>query len=554
MPTPIRLLLPLALACLAGCPVWEPLASCADYDACETTTTAGSSADGTLPTTSASDGVQTVTGASDDEGSTSPGTESGVETGDSTSTDQPVELPTIIDHLITPNPIAANGPVSVTVIAEHAAGVRMDTGLGDVVELVPLPQPGVFIGEFPVLTGLLNGPYAALLTPWKDGVDGETLEVPYQIALPTPGSQKLWETGDLIGPGQVVALATLPTGELVELGNHSPEGEPRCYLRLRDKDGLWAPAEVVDVLPGTPCVAIDLKIDAQGALFVLVNQQSNDGLRWRLMKLAAWGQSVQHMGLGAKDEVAVALAHHESGMVGVCGTAPSGQLDKVDAMAQIFRPGLPSEPWVVDYWPEEKMAHLFAERTRDCVFLDDTLALVGEVYGYHGLEDVRRDRLFILRLDTAAKIDAWSVALPGDKLQSGAQAVDVDDDGRLVIGGYTCDDDCKPLGDLRIFDGQETLVWQTSLGPFPTKSFAVQDLAWSPAGYAVVATGGGAGNEAAFTVRAFAPSQVEALWTFTRKDLQVLHLALALAFGQYGEVYAGGLGANGYPAIAFIAG
>ena len=38
-----------------------------------------------------------------------------------------------------------------------------------------------------------------------------------------------------------------------------------------------------------------------------------------------------------------------------------------------------------------------------------------------------------------------SVALPGEKLQSGAQAVDVDDLGRLVIGGYTCDDDCKPL-------------------------------------------------------------------------------------------------------------
>jgi hypothetical protein len=48
--------------------------------------------------------------------------------------------------------------------------------------------------------------------------------------------------------------------------------------------------------------------------------------------------------------------------------------------------------------------------------------------------------------------------------------------------------------------------------------------------------------------------QVAALWTFTRKDLQVLHFALALAIGNYGEVYAGGLGANGYPAVAFIAG
>lgn len=553
MPTPIRLFLPLALACLAGCPVWEPLASCADYDACGTTAMSSSS-EGMLPTTSASDGIQTVTGASDDEGSSSTGSKGGVETGDSTG--MPAELPTIIDYLFTPNPIDANGPLAVTVTAEHAAGVRMDTGLGDVVELMPLPQPGVFSGEIPVLTGLINGPHAALVTPWQDGVDGGTVEVPYQIALPTPGSQKLWETGDLIGPGQVVALATLPTGELVELGTRFPNGEPRCFLRLRDKDGLWAPAEVVDVLPDTPCMAIDLKSDDQGALFVLVNQQSNDGLRWRLMTLAAWGQSAKHMGLGAKDEVAVALAHHESGMVGVCGTAPSGQPDEVDAMAQIFRPGLPVEPWVIDYWPADKnKAHRFAEQARDCVFVGDTLALVGEAHGPHGVELMPRDRLFILRLDTVAKTTGWTVALPGDKLQSGAQAVDVDGEGRLVIGGYTCDDDCKPVGDLRIYDGQDALAYQVSLGPIPTKQFAVQDLTWSPAGYAVVATGGMPGNEAAFTVRAFAPHKQEAaLWTFTRNDLQVLHLALTLAVGNYGEVYAGGFGANGYPAVAFIFG
>ena len=72
----------------------------------------------------------------------------------------------------------------------------------------------------------------------------------------------------------------------------------------------------------------------------------------------------------------------------------------------------------------------------------------------------------------------------------------------------------------------------------------------SPAGYAVIATGGLKGKESAFTVRACSTAQEEALWTFTRKDLQVLHCALALALGKYG----GGDGANGYPAIAYIAG
>lgn len=40
----------------------------------------------------------------------------------------------------------------------------------------------------------------------------------------------------------------------------------------------------------------------------------------------------------------------------------------------------------------------------------------------------------------------------------------------------------------------------------------------------------------------------------SREDLPFLHFALALAIGDFGEVYAGGFGANGYPAVAFIAG
>ena len=118
----------------------------------------------------------------------------------------------------------------------------------------------------------------------------------------------------------------------------------------------------------------------------------------------------------------------------------------------------------------------------------------------------------------------------------------------------TCDDACQPEADLRIYDDQGDQGWPLSLGTFPTKQFAVQDLAWSPAGYAVVATGGLQGNETAFTVRAFAPDSALPLWTFARKDSQVLHLTLALALGAYGEVYAGGLGANGYPAVAYIGG
>lgn len=546
MPVSIRRLLPFAVMCLPGCPApWDVPPTCAEYDACGTNDP-GTTSEGMLPTTYPSEGVQTVTGASEEGSST---TASDDDTG-TDSTGPAAEIPLIIDVQLEPNPITANGPIGVTVTA-HAAGIRMDTGLGDIIELTPQPQPGVFVGEIAVQTALLNGPRSALLTPWENTTDGDTVAAPYQIALPKPGSQMLWEAGDLIGPGRVVAMDTLPGGELVELGHHSPEGEQRCYLRLRDKDGLWAPADVVDLLPGIPCEAIDLKIDAEGALFILVQQDSKDGLIWRLMKVPSWGESAKHMGLGAKGEVAVALAHHESGMVGVCGTAPSGDLDKVDAMAHLFRPGLPVEPWLVDYQPMKKV-HEFVENTRGCVFVGDTLTLVGDAFGRHGDEQPERERLFILRLDTARKTAAWFIAPPGEETQSGAQAVDVNDEGRLLVAGYTCDDDCQPLGDLRIYDERDTLVWQVSLGSFPTKQFAVQDLEWSPAHYAVVATGGLKGNEAAFTVRAYSTAQEEALWTFTRKDLQVLHFALTVAIGAYGEVYAGGFGFNGYPAVAYI--
>jgi hypothetical protein len=545
MPTSLRLLALLAVTCLTGCPPpWDSPVGCAEFDACTTTGGATTTSDA-LPTTSASDGIQTVT--SDSEGSTS----QAPDTGSTTATTGEPLLPEIFSFDLTPNPIAINGPIVVTVDA-YADGVRMELDNGELIELTPR-EPGVFTGEIAVLTGLENGPHTALLTPWEDVVDGATVAAPYEIALTTPGSGGLWETGDFIGPGQVVAMGVLPTGEIVELGTHSPMGESLCYLRRRDMGGIWGADDVVEVLQGIPCAAIDLKIDDSGALFVLVKRQGGDGLRWWLGKFPGWGQPEKNVGVGAKEEVAVALAHHDSGMVAVCGTAPTGDVDGVDVMARFFRPNIPGgEPSLLDYDPLEP--HRFAERTQDCVFAGDTLALVGEVFGRHQMEDTKRDRLFVARLDSGTKASTWTVDTPGVTSQSGAQNVDVDETGRLVVAGYTCDDDCQPEGDVRIYDARGNLAWQVSLGIFPTKEFAVQDLAWSPAGYAVVATGGMKGNEAAFTVRAFAPSQVGALWTFTHKDPQVLQVALAVAIGRYAEVYAGGFGANGYPAVAFIAG
>lgn len=531
------------LGLLACVPPWEPLLGCADAGACTTGSTGGDG-DG-APTTDVSDGIQTVTGNGED--STSIGT--AADTDDST-TGEPA-APRIVSVELSPSPIEFNGPIAVTVWADDAAGVRMELDDGDMIELASGEPPGVFHGEIAVLTGMLNGSHDALLTPWRDGVEGETKPASYQIALPKPGSEGFWETGDLIGAGQVAAMGVLPSGQVVEFGTLTVNGTSQCYLRRRTKGGAWGPGDLQILAPGDPCQAIDLVVDEEGGLYTLVNRQGMDGIRWWLAKTAAWGQDSTNLGIGTKGETVSALALHDSGAVAVCGHAPSPWSDD-DAMARIFRPDLPGEAWTFDYQPPDLVAHWFSERTRDCVFAGDTLALAGEAYGRHDNEMVKRDRLSILRFDITSKARNWTVAPAGVKSQSGAQAVDVDDEGRLIVGGYTCDDACQPEADLRIYDGDQG--WPLSLGTFPTKQFAVQDLAWSPAGYAVVATGGVQGNETAFTVRAFAPDSAQPLWTFARKDSQVLHLALALAVGLYGEVYAGGFGANGYPAVAYIGG
>ena len=189
------------------------------------------------------------------------------------------------------------------------------------------------------------------------------------------------------------------------------------------------------------------------------------------------------------------------------------------------------------------------------MFAGDVLALVGEMNGVHGTENKPRDRMFIAHVDTNdPTVPVWNVAPPGVETQSGAQAATVDGLGRLLVAGFVCDDECQPEGELRTFDLQGDLADVKSLGTFPTKGFAAQDLVWSPAGYAVVATGGAKGSETAFTVRAFDPEKAEPLWTYVRADGGVLHLALTLAIGKYGEVYAGGFGENGYPAVAYIGG
>jgi hypothetical protein len=142
--------------------------------------------------------------------------------------------PQIVDGVVIPDYIDDNGLLSVEVTAINTEGVTMLLDDGELIELTPV-RPGEFLGHIEAFTGLDNGPHTAVLTPWRDMLVGESVDADYVIALPKPGDETNWKTE---GPqGSVAAIAVLPDGRPVELGTYQEMGAPRCYLRLRDKQG-----------------------------------------------------------------------------------------------------------------------------------------------------------------------------------------------------------------------------------------------------------------------------------------------------------------------------
>jgi hypothetical protein len=245
----------LLLVFLGGCPqVWPDVVTCEEQNACGTTEPA-STGSGGAPTTS--DGVNTVTG--DSSGDTGDSSSSGAdpETGAEsigTTTGEPAELPLILTRTVDPDYTDVNAILDVHVTADHADGVRMELENGDVVELTPLGA-GEFGGEILAYSGLGNGEMTAWFTPWRDALVGETVGAEYVIALPPPGYELYWNADGLDIDGNVAAIGVLPDGRPVEFGTYHEMGEPRCYLRLRDKSG--EPVEFVDILPPAHCRAID---------------------------------------------------------------------------------------------------------------------------------------------------------------------------------------------------------------------------------------------------------------------------------------------------------
>jgi hypothetical protein len=556
----IRLLssiLPLAL--LTGCPPLPPeLVTCEEADACDTTGLAATSGDWT-PTTS--DGVQTVTGDSPDpdasSGSTAPAEETGDEPGG--TTDEPVLPPEIIDGVVIPDYIDDNGLLSVEVTAVLTEGVTMLLDDGALIELTP-GRPGHFYGHIEAFTGFDNKNHTASLTPWRNVLVGESVNADYVIALPKPGSQTNWKPD---GPeGHVAAIAVLPDGRPVEIGTFQEMSAPRCYLRLRSKQGIQEKAmDFVPLLGSAYCRAIDLKIDRNtGRLNVLVERKNDDDdtVWWAGEMSSVWGKDLKNIGIGDVGDTALALAARPD-VVAVCGSrvvnAPDA-FDKLDALAVLLRPGELPEPRVFDYKPLGKKQHRYTENARDCAFAGDTLVLVGEANGLHENDLLEfRDRLMVIESDLAAAADdaGWTVAGLDQGVQTRALALDLDEQGRYVLGGYNCFDTCEPVGEVRVYAPGGKLAAPTfSLGPLGSAWFGPHDIAWSPAGYAVVALGGQDEQTVVFKVQAVAPGVALPLWTFIPNDKKGPQIALAVAVGPYGEVYAGGIGGADQAAFARI--
>lgn len=548
VPVVVAAHLGVASACI---PDWGPPAGMVCDDGCSTTQESGgpspATSDSPVPTTSAIDTGDATTGDAPSTTTTSgPGTTSTTSAAD--------ESPVILGFEVSPDLMQSNGLIDLAVSTEHADGVRMQLDNGEVIELASV-EASSFTGQIAAFSGLDNGAHVAVLTPWRADVEGETVDAPYFIALPEPGSQVFWETGDLIdSSGFVVAMGVLPDRRFIELGTYYVKGEPRCFLRVRDHDGGWEPADFMSVLPTAFCTATDLTVNPEtGALHVLVDRKGGDGLRWWLGEIASWGKGAKMIGLGAVGDKALALARHPD-MLAVCGTKKV-QTGDLDAFAVLVRPGQEGEERLFDYKAKgmEFTPHSFSETARDCVFAGDTLALVGAAWGKHGDdENYQRDRLALLEHDVLANMTTWTVAGPGPGVQSRALAIAVDDTNRYQVAGYTCLDDCKPEGDLRTYLPGGELFAQTALGPLGSDSFGPHDIAWSPAGYMVIALGELQGQSYVFKVQAFKPQVIKPLWTFTPNDKQGLQIAYALAIDPYGKVCAGGIGSGNYPAFACI--
>jgi len=568
MPARLRSLLPglgLVPLLVAGCVApWPALATCPEEGCPETDTETDT-------------GATTFSSVTIDPNS-SGGSTSGTTGGDSDATGSttldvpPAAPPSLESYSLWANDsdeneplvLHKNGAVQVYAEASHADGVRVELDDGDVIELVS-EIAGVFRGQVAFTSSLENGDRTATLVPYREDYgDGEPAFASFAVELPAMGEELVWAVDEYLGKGWVVDVELLSNGDIIELGTLlGDDYERTCFLRRRTPQGAYDPSDVVTLLDGEPCEAVGLEVQ-DDQLFILANWNENGG-RWWLGDMPAWGLTVFPLAQGEAGATATALALREDRAIAICGTTSSGYGD-LDAFAWVREWGQQPDVRTFDYVPEgdgfPEEPHTLDETPRDCLFAgDDQLVIAGDAYGRHDkdLPNTLRHRRFFLPVDlTAADRDdppPFIVAAgegPGDAAQSFATAVDIDDQGRLLVTGYTCQFPCKESdGHLWVHHLDGTLDWFTSLGHHDYPELAPTGLRSHPAGYTVVGSGG-LGGKAAFVLRAFTIGDYEPLWTYARSDPLQEHFPMAVTLGPYGQICAGGFTNGTYPGVVCV--
>lgn len=495
------------------------------------------------PPTTTAEPVVTTTVVPDD-------TSSGPSTAEGTTAAPPLPPPAILTVDLEPPVLVAPGAVALTVTAEYADEVRLQLDGAPEIALAEGP-PGVFTDHLGFYGSLANGTHTLEFTPWRLDATGAVEPREIVVDLPKAGGEDFWEAIDALGEGSADALIVLPNGDLVEFGTLT--AGPRCYLRRRAPTGAWTMADV-QILSEKPCRAIDLSLDADGALYLLADRTGDGALSWWLGRTPQLGAPLENLRFGAPGEVATALAMNPDSAA-VCGTQPTKKIDVSDAAAWIYNLNAPGSALTFDYRPAQ-LKHTFRETPYDCAFASETLVLIGESYGQQDLIDPNSPwlkRLFLLEYDTGSQITKWTIdGQPKDLTQSTGTSITIDDKGRYITGGYHCGLMCDPTAELRRFAPGGTQQWQLDLAP-PLK--APHRLAWSPAGYVVLVSSVMKDQWTAdYYVQAWKPGQYPALWSYEKNVAPPIHIALTVAIGAFGQIYTGGIGANNFPAVAFIHG
>lgn len=488
--------------------------------------------------------VQTVTSATST-------TEPEDASSSSSTTTEPEHVPAIVAIDFTPNPLTLAGAVTVDVTAEHADGVRMQLQGTEPLELLEGPA-GHFTGEIAVYTGLSNGTHSVTFTPHRAGDEGKPQDSEYGVALPDAGSELLWDVWPDLGTGEFRTLRITPGGDVIAFGTYTEGNQTRCFLHRRDLDGKYVADDVIKLFPDYPCTALDLQVSDNDTLYLLASVTGGDGPRWRLGAMK-WGDPLTVLRTGAKGDIARALALDPSGKPFVCGSGPT-LLNDTDARVW----GSLGPPREFDYQPTVPVLfppHSFDEALTDCTFAGDRLVMLGEVIGQHDKDPNNpvaplRRRLLLLEDDPQDSI-RWTVQGlgPGNATQSSGTALTLDDQGRYLVGLYKCADDCDPEAEIRVYEPGGALA---DVIPLQTGVYAPQDLAWSPAGYVVMASAiSDQPWTSRFFVQAFTPGKLVPAWVYDKTALKGLYVAQVLTTSQ-GRVVTAGVGDGGFPIISYL--